>query len=80
MEGFASNQSKQIDIPAQALVTMVLSSGFWPTGQRPSRNSHAAASRTAEERESVRIRAHHACHLTLTTGQNTLTEEEIRAA
>jgi hypothetical protein len=37
------------------------------------RNSHAAASRTAEEKESVRMRAHHACHLTLTTGQNTLT-------
>jgi hypothetical protein len=59
--------------PAQPLVTIVQSSGFWPTGERSSRNLHAAASRTAEERERVRMRAHHARHLILATGQNKLT-------
>ena len=70
-----TDESKQLTdgrwyAPAQALVTTVRLSGFWPTGERVSRYLHAAASRTAEERESVRMRAHHACHLTLMTGQN----------
>jgi len=68
--------------PAQALVTTVRLNGSWPAGERPSRYLHAAASRTAEERERVRMRAHHACHLILMTGQNTMAvgEKKIRNA
>ena len=53
---------------------MVLSSGFWPAGEMASRNLNVAASRVADERDSMRRRAHSASYLSLATGHNNLTE------
>lgn len=76
------DEDKTLHAPAQVLNTIVLSRGFSPTGERPSRNLRAAASRMTEERDKVRTRAHHAHHLTFAMGQKRLTfirgHKEIR--
>ena len=59
--------------PAQALVTSVRSSGFWPTGTRSSRNLCASFLLVGNEKKSVRMGIRRASHHDLVRGQIILT-------